>query len=158
MKRIVFLLLLVYASSILNVSELYAQKVQAGWIHVTTEKEKKEKKKKEKKEKEQKEIRDYTHSVGIAGIAVGSSCGLAYKYFFKDNWAFKADATTNILRWYGEELFCNFDFNPNVVYQKPIKILKTCKLDFFAGGGTTYGYCYNELLSNDKGLVFVRKK
>ncbi len=132
MKRIVFLLLLVYASSILNVSELYAQKVQAGWIHVTTEKEKKE-----KKEKEQKEIRDYTHSVGIA---VGSSYGLAYKYFFKDNWALKVDITDNVYRFIEYGPFENFDFNPNVLYQMPIKTFKTCKLDFFVGGGITLGY------------------
>ena len=139
MKRIVFLLLLVYASSILNVSELYAQKVQAGWIHVTTEKEKKEKEKKEKKEKEQKEIKDYTHSVGIAA---GSSFGLAYKYFFKDNWALKVDVTDNVFKghWDANTMFADFDFNPNVVYQMPIKTFKTCRLDFFAGGGTTLGF------------------
>ena len=142
MKRIVFLLLLVYASSILNVSELYAQKVQAGWIHVTTEREKKEKEKKvkkekEKKEKEQKEIRDYTHSVGIA---VGSSYGLAYKYFFKDNWALKVDITDNVYKMFENIPFENFDFNPNVLYQMPIKTFKTCRLDFFAGGGTTFGW------------------
>ena len=145
MKRVVFILLLVYASSILNVSELYAQKVQAGWIHVTTEKEKKEKEKKEKekkekKEKEQKEIKDYTHSVGIA---VGSSYGLAYKYFFKDNWALKVDITDNVYKGYGVAIytfFHDFDFNPNVVYQMPIKTFKTCRLDFFAGGGTTLGF------------------
>ena len=103
------------------------------------------KKKKEKKEKEQKEIRDYTHSVGIA---VGSSYGLAYKYFFKDNWALKVDATANIYKGIGGGLegmggevpFGNFDFNPNVVYYKQLKTFRTCKLDFFAGGGTTFGY------------------
>lgn len=143
MKRIVFLLLLVYASSILNVSELYAQKVNVGVITVIKEeekieKEKKVKKEKEKKEKEQKEIRDYTHS---AGIAVGSSFGLAYKYFFKDNWALKVDITDNVYKGYGYwSIFSNFDFNLNVVYQMPIKTFKTCRLDFFAGGGTTFGY------------------
>ena len=146
MKRVVFILLLVYASSILNMSELCAQKVQAGWVHVTTEKEKIEKEKKEKKEKEkkekekkevkQKEIKDYTHSIGIA---VGSSYGLAYKYFFKDNWALKVDATDNFYRSISP-LFMNFDFNPNVVFQLPLKAFKTCRLDFFAGGGTTFGY------------------
>ena len=146
MKRIVFLLLLVYVSSILNVSELYAQKVQAGWIHVTTEKEKKEKKKKEKKEKEQKEIRDYTHSVGIA---VGSSYGLAYKYFFKDNLALKVDATSNVWRGMEYSPFFNFDFNPNVVYQMLIKTFKTCRLDFFVGGGTTLGYACSEHFWDD---------
>lgn len=143
MKRVVFILLLVYASSILNVPELCAQKVQAGWVHVTTEKEKKEKEKKEKekKEVEQKEIKDYTHSIGIA---VGSSYGLAYKYFFKNNWALKVDATDNV--WRGIEGFAlvNFDFNPNVVYQMPIKTFKTCRLDFFAGGGTTLGYARSD--------------
>ena len=54
MKRVVFILLLVYASSILNVPELCAQKVQAGWVHVTTEKEKIEKEKKEKEKKERR--------------------------------------------------------------------------------------------------------
>ena len=143
MKRVVFLLLLVYASSILNVtSELYAQKVQAGWVHVTTEKEKieKEKVKKEKKEKEQKEIKDYTHSVGVA---VASSYGLAYKYFFKDNWALKVDVTNNIYKGVGSDCssyFSDFDFNPNVVYQIPIKTFKTCRLDFFVGGGTSFGF------------------
>lgn len=150
MKRVVFILLLVYASSILNMSELCAQKVQAGWVHVTTEKEKiekekKEKEKKEKKEVEQKEIKDYTHSIGIA---VGSSYGLAYKYFFKDNWALKVDATCNALKGSlldadgGYSFFSDFDFNPNVMYHKQIKTFKTYKLDFFAGGGTTVGYAY----------------
>ena len=144
MKRIVFLLLLVYASSILNVSELYAEKVKVAWYNETTEKEKKEKEKKEKekkekKEKEQKEIKDYTHSVGIA---VGSSYGLAYKYFFKDNWALKVDITDNIYKgsWDANTMFTDFDFNPNVVYQMPIKTFKTCRLDFFVGGGTTLGF------------------
>ena len=143
MKRIEFLSLLVYASSKLNVSELYAEKVKVAWYNETTEKEKKEKKekeKKEKKEKEQKEIKDYTHSVGIA---VGSSCGLAYKYFFKDNWALKVDITSNFLKGneYTYTFLCyDFDFNPNVVYQIPIKTFKTCRLDFFAGGGTTLGF------------------
>lgn len=148
MKRIVFLLLLVYASSILNVSELYAQKVNVGVITVIKEeekieKEKKVKKEKEKKEKEQKEIRDYTHSVGIA---VGSSFGLAYKYFFKDNWALKVDITDNVFKGIGytyySGIFADFDFNPNMVYQMPIKTFKTCRLDFFAGGGTTFGWAY----------------
>jgi hypothetical protein len=126
MKQTVFLLLLVYASSILNVSELYAQKVNVAWYNETTEKEK-------------KEIKDYTHSVGIA---VGSSFGLAYKYFFKDNWALKVDITDNAFKghWDAYTIFTNFDFNPNVVYQIPIKTFKTCRLDFFAGGGTTLGF------------------
>ena len=134
MKQTVFLLLLVYASSILNVSELYAEKVKVAWYNETTEKEKKE-----KKEKEQKEIKDYTHSVGIA---VGSSFGLAYKYFFKDNWALKVDITDNVYKgpWVANTMFTDFDFNPNVVYQMPIKTFKTCRLDFFAGGGTTLGF------------------
>jgi hypothetical protein len=126
------------------VSELYAQKVNVAWYNETTEKEKKEKKekeKKEKKEKEQKEIKDYTHSVGIA---VGSSFGLAYKYFFKDNWALKVDITDNAFKghWDAYTIFTNFDFNPNVVYQMPIKTFKTCRLDFFVGGGTTLGFGY----------------
>ena len=145
MKRIVFLLLLVYASSILNVSELYAEKVKVAWYNETTEKEKKEKEKrerkkeKEKNEVEQKEIKDYTHSIGIA---VGFSYGLAYKYFFKDNWALKVDATYNVYRGFEYNAPRNFDFNPNVVYQLPLKTFKTCRLDFFAGGGTTFGYAY----------------
>lgn len=141
MKKVVFILFLVYVSSILNVaSELYAQKIQAGWVHVTTEKEKIEKEKKEEKktkEIKQKEINNYTHSVGIT---VGSSYGLAYKYFFKDNWALKVDATVNAYR--KDYAFENVDFNPNIIYQLPIKTFKTCKLDFFAGGGTTLGYSH----------------
>lgn len=148
MKRIVFLLLLVYASSILNVSELYAQKVNVGVITVIKEeekiekekKEKKEKEKKEKKEKEQKEIKDYTHSVGIT---VASSFGFSYKYFFKKNLALKMDMTTNVLR--GGDAYFNFgdfDFNPNVVYQMQIKTFKTCRLDFFCGLGTSFGGVY----------------
>ena len=148
MKRVLFLLILVYASSVLNVtSKLYAQKVEAGWVHKTIEKEKieKEEKKedakvpKEKKKKEQKEVKDYTHSIGVA---VGSSYGLAYKYFFMDNLAFKTDATSNVCRGFGDGFFENFEINANVIYQLPLKTFKTCRLDYFVGGGTTFGWVY----------------
>lgn len=146
MKRVLVLLILVYVSSILNVtSKLYAQKVEAGWVHITTEKEKieKEEKKeeakvpKEKKKKEQKEVKDYTYSVGVA---VGSSYGLAYKYFFRGNWALKADATSNVFRGVENYPFNSFEVNGNVVYQLPLKTFKTCRLDYFVGGGTTLGW------------------
>ena len=159
MKRVVFILLLVYASSILNMSELCAQKVQAGWVHVTTEKEKiekekkeKEKKEKEKKEKEQKEIKDYTHSVGVT---VASSFGFSYKYFFKKNLALKMDMTTNVSR--GGDAYFNFgdfDFNPNVVYQMPIKTFKTCRLDFFCGLGTSFGGVYGGISWDNTSYCF----
>ena len=127
MKRVMFLLILVYASSILNITpELYAQKVEAGWVQTIIEKEKiekeekkeeekepkekKEKTPKEKKEKTPKEIKDYTHSIGVA---IGSSYGLAYKYFFMDNLALKADATWNMNRGEFEYFFANFEVNPN---------------------------------------------
>lgn len=137
-----FLLILVYASSILNITpELYAQKVEAGWVHKTIEKEKIEKEEaevpKEKKKKEQKEVKDYTHSIGVA---VGSSYGLAYKYFFMDNLALKTDATSNVCRGFGDGFFENFEINANVIYQLPLKTFKTCRLDYFVGGGTTLGW------------------
>ena len=164
MKRVMFLLILVYASSILNITpELYAQKVEAGWVHKTIEKEKiekeEEKEPKEKKEKtpkekkviEQKEIKDYTHSLGIALV---SSYGLAYKYFFSDNWALKADATWNIWRGEFESFGGNFEVNPNVVYQLPLKTFKTCRLDFFVGAGTTFGWTnvYERFVPENKGF------